>query len=121
MSDVTPTSRAGEAALVLAVDRRVLTSALDLREALAEAEASSRDLVLDLVGVVEIDLSGVEFLASATRRLGERQRALILRNVAPDVGRMLDLAAVERGGAPRDASASEASPTRPAAADAPQD
>jgi anti-anti-sigma factor len=101
MSDRRPTSRIGEVALVFSVDRRVLSSALDLREALAEAAATSRDLVLDLAGVVKVDLSGLEFLACAKRCLGERQCDLVLRNVAPDVARMLDLTGVRGGGAPR--------------------
>jgi anti-anti-sigma regulatory factor len=96
-----PRFLAGEQALVVAVDRPVLGADLDLSEALEEAATAARDLVLDLAGVEEVDLRGMQLLAGGRRRLREHDRCLILRNVASDVRRTLELAGLEGEGAPR--------------------
>ena len=103
MSDASaqsPRARARKSMLVFDVDRPTLSSGLDLEEALAEALATDRDLVLDLFGVGEVDFAGLELLATARRSLRERGCELGLRNVCAGVQRVLELTGLEDGGTP---------------------
>jgi anti-anti-sigma factor len=69
-------------------------SAPAMERALIEAEAAHDDrgpLVVDLRGVAFMDSSGLRTLVAASLRAGRRGTRVALRNVGPELGRLLEI------------------------------
>ena len=71
--------------------------ATDVRLALAEAVSRGEGpLVLDLSGLTSLDATGLGVLVGAHRRAGRAGRVLVLRDVRPEVRRLLLLTRLDR-------------------------
>lgn len=72
-------------------------AAADARLALeAAVDGGEGDLVLDLAAVEALDATGLGVLLGAHRRAGRRGRTLVLRDVPPPVGRLLQRTRLDR-------------------------
>lgn len=71
--------------------------ATDVRLALADAvDRADGELVLDLSGLDALDATGLGVLVGAHRRAGREGRSLVLRDVGPQVARLLLLTRLDR-------------------------
>ncbi len=62
-----------------------------LNAAILEREPSDDDVIIDLGEVCFIDSSGLRSLLSAARRARERASRVVLRNVGPEIARLLEI------------------------------
>ena len=71
--------------------------AADVRLALADAvDHGSGELVLDLSALDAIDATGLGVLVGAHRRAGRAGRTLVLRDVSPQIARLLFVSRLDR-------------------------
>lgn len=71
--------------------------AADVRLALADAvDRGEGDLVLDLADLAGVDATGLGVLVGAHRRCGRAGRTLVLRDVQPQVARLLFVSRLDR-------------------------
>ena len=69
----------------------------DVRRAIHEAlDAGSGDLVVDLRDVEMLDATGLGMLVGAHRRAGRTGRRLVLRNLSPQLVRLLRVSRLNR-------------------------
>ena len=83
--------------LLALTGRLDVTAAADARLALADAlDEGEGDLVLDLTDLEAVDATGLGVLVGAHRRAGRSGRTLVLRDVPPSVGRLLQVTRLDR-------------------------
>lgn len=83
--------------LLALTGRLDVAAAADARLALAdELDAGEGELVLDLAALEALDATGLGVLVGAHRRAGRTGRTLVLRDVPPQVGRLLHLTRLDR-------------------------
>lgn len=74
-----------------------VAAAADARLALADAvQAGSGELVVDLSGLHQVDATGLGVLVGAHRAAGRAGRSLVLRDVPPQVDRLLHVTRLHR-------------------------
>lgn len=79
------------------VDRITVTNAGDLKKTLAlQFSSGSCDVFLDLQNVRYMDSTGVSVLISGIKSSREQNRGFILRNVQPDVRKLLSLMKIDK-------------------------
>jgi anti-sigma B factor antagonist len=76
---------------VIVVRGEVDMAAGPLLDGAIEAQERDDPVVLDLGGVEFIDSSGLRRLLGASRRASARGSSVVLRDVSPEVGRLLDI------------------------------
>jgi anti-anti-sigma factor len=76
---------------VIVVRGEVDMAARPLLDSVIEAREHDEPVVLDLGGVDFIDSSGLRCLLGASRRAFARGSSVVLRDVSPEVGRLLDI------------------------------
>lgn len=81
----------------LEVDRLTVTNAGELKKAMAQQFATgSAAIYLDLVNIKYIDSTGVSVLISGVKSSREQNRNFVLRNVQPDVRKLLSLMKIDK-------------------------
>lgn len=79
------------------VDRLTVTNAGDLKKSLAlQFSAGSCNVYLDLQNIKYMDSTGVSVLISGVKSSREQSRGFILRNVQPDVRKLLSLMKIDK-------------------------
>ncbi len=79
------------------VDRITVTNAGDLKKTLAlQFSSGSCDVFLDLQNIRYMDSTGVSVLISGIKSSREQNRGFILRNVQPDVHKLLSLMKIDK-------------------------
>ena len=79
------------------VDRLTVTNAGELKKSLAlQFSAGSRNVYLDLSNIKYMDSTGVSVLISGVKSSREQNRSFILRNVQPDVRKLLSLMKIDK-------------------------
>ena len=79
------------------VDRITVTNAGDLKKTLAlQFSSGSCDVFLDLQNIRYMDSTGVSVLISGIKSSREQNRSFILRNVQPDVHKLLSLMKIDK-------------------------
>ncbi len=79
------------------VDRITVTNAGDLKKTLAlQFSSGSCDVFLDLQNIRYMDSTGVSVLISGIKSSREQNRGFILRNVQPDVRKLLSLMKIDK-------------------------
>ncbi len=79
------------------VDRLTVTNAGDLKKSLAlQFSAGSCNVYLDLQNIKYMDSTGVSVLISGVKSSREQNRGFILRNVQPDVRKLLSLMKIDK-------------------------
>ncbi len=79
------------------VDRLTVTNAGELKKSLAlQFSAGSCDVYLDLSNIKYMDSTGVSVLISGVKSSREQNRAFILRNVQPEVRKLLSLMKIDK-------------------------
>ena len=79
------------------VDRITVTNAGDLKKTLAlQFSSGSCDVFLDFQNIRYMDSTGVSVLISGIKSSREQNRGFILRNVQPDVHKLLSLMKIDK-------------------------
>lgn len=79
------------------VDRLTVTNAGELKKALAlQFSSGSSNVYLDLSNIKYMDSTGVSVLISGVKSSREQNRGFILRNVQPDVHKLLSLMKIDK-------------------------
>ena len=87
----------GEAGEVVLSGRLDVSTVHDVRSAIhAALETGSGDLVIDLRDVEMLDATGLGMLVCAHRKAGRSGRRLVLRNLSPQLQRLLRVSRLNR-------------------------
>lgn len=79
------------------VDRLTVTNAGELKKSLAlQFSSGSSNVYLDLSNIKYMDSTGVSVLISGVKSSREQNRAFILRNVQPEVHKLLSLMKIDK-------------------------
>lgn len=79
------------------VDRLTVTNASELKKVIAQQFSSgSCSIYLDLVNIKYMDSTGISVLISGVKSSREQSRNFILRNVQPDVMKLLSLMKIDK-------------------------
>ncbi len=79
------------------VDRLIVTNAGELKKAIAQQFASgSSSVYLDLENIKYMDSTGVSVLISGVRLSREQNRGFALKNVQPEVHKLLSLMKIDK-------------------------
>jgi anti-sigma B factor antagonist len=90
-------SMAAGTSVVVLSGRLDVSSVHEVRSALHEAlDTGSGDLVVDLRGVEILDATGLGMLVGAHRKAGRHGRRLVLRNLTPQLERLLRVSRLSR-------------------------
>lgn len=87
----------GVVVMPVEVDRLTVTNAGELKKSLAlQFSAGGSNVYLDLRNVKYMDSTGVSVLISGVKSSREQNRSFILRNVQPDVLKLLSLMKIDK-------------------------
>lgn len=79
------------------VDRITVSNAGELKKTLAvQFSSGSCDVALDLSNIKYMDSTGVSVLISGIKSSREQNRAFVLRNVQPEVRKLLSLMKIDK-------------------------
>ena len=79
------------------IDRLTVTNAGELKKTLAQQfQTGSSSIYLDLVNIKYMDSTGVSVLISGVKSSREQGRGFTLKNVQPDVRKLLNLMKIDK-------------------------